>query len=209
MINVQPPFKIKQVEFVGSAFRPADFPETSYPEIAFAGRSNAGKSSVLNRLLGRKRLARVSSRPGFTQSINFFLINQKYHFVDLPGYGYAKAPKAVQQKWKALIENYLENRKQLRAVVVIVDIRRGLQAMDLMLVDYLNSLGIPPIVVLNKADKLSQSKRKRALMDAMEVLPRQVEEPLIISAKSGLGSEALLTKIFTYLNRNQQADLSS
>jgi len=185
-----------------SAFKPADFPKTSYPEIAFAGRSNAGKSSVLNRLLRRKKMVKVSSRPGYTQSINFFLINQKHHFVDLPGYGYAKAPKALQQKWKALIENYLENRKQLKAVVVIVDIRRGLQAMDLMLVDYLKSLGIAPIVVLNKADKLSQPKRKKALMDAMEMLPRQVPEPIIMSAKSGLGSEALLTKISTYLNQS-------
>ncbi len=203
------PFKIKQVEFVISAFKPADFPDTQFPEAAFAGRSNAGKSSVLNRILGRKRLAKVSSRPGYTQSINFFLINRRYHFVDLPGYGYAKAPKKIQQKWKTLIESYLENREQLKAVVVIVDIRRGPQAMDLMLVDYLKALGIPPIVVLNKADKLSKTLRNKALASAVEVLPQQIQEPIIMSAKTGEGSEELLERIFNSLNQDQKAVSSS
>ncbi len=196
------PFRIKQVEFVLSAFKPSHFPDTPFPEVAFAGRSNAGKSSILNRLLRRKKLVKVSSRPGYTQSINFFLINQRYHFVDLPGYGYAKAPKSVQQKWKALIENYLENRKQLKGVVVIADIRRGLQAMDLMLVDYLKSIGIPPIVVLNKADKLSQPKRQKAFQDAIQALPRNVDKPIVVSAKTGLGADKLLERISTYLNEN-------
>jgi len=186
---------IKRVEFVKSCFSTRDIPEEELPEIAFAGRSNVGKSSLLNAILGRKKLVKVSSRPGFTQSLNFFLVNDAAWFVDLPGYGYAKAPKNIKKKWQALVETYLSNRQTLRGVVCIFDIRRDLDALDLGLVEYLLFNKVRPWVVLNKADKLSRNRISSRLSKIELLLPRKIPRPFVVSARTGQGIRELVQSV--------------
>ncbi|MFQ5693763.1 MAG: ribosome biogenesis GTP-binding protein YihA/YsxC, partial [Nitrospinota bacterium] len=153
--------KVSAAEFETSAVHPADYPPGPEPEVAFAGRSNVGKSSMMNALLGRRGLVKTSSTPGKTQTLNFFRVRagkRRFRFVDLPGYGYAKVPERVRQNWGKMIEAYLEGRAQLRGVVVILDIRRGVMEMDRQLVEWLAAKGIETLVVLTKADKLSRPK---------------------------------------------------
>ncbi len=186
---------IKKVEFIKSVFSIKDLPDETMPEIAFAGRSNVGKSSLLNAIIGRKKLVKVSSRPGFTQALNFFLINNAAFFVDLPGYGYAKAPKNVIRKWQALVEGYLQKRRSLRGVVCIFDIRRNLDDLDLNLVEYLQFMKITPWVVFNKADKLSANKIRASLDRASLLLPVNIPGPWVVSAKTGKGVEELVKSV--------------
>lgn len=158
------PFRVSHTaRFVAGVAHPARLPHLPYPEVAFAGRSNVGKSSLLNRLVGQRRLARVSKTPGRTQQINFFLIDERVTFVDLPGYGFARVPLAVKAQWRQLIEAYLTRRPRVRAVVVLVDLRRGLEGDDTTLLDYLRAHDIPPIVVATKADKLARGERTRRI----------------------------------------------
>ena len=181
----------KRVEFVTSVFDLEDLPQGNLPEVAFAGRSNVGKSSLLNRLLGRKRLVKVSSTPGFTQSLNFFLVDGRYHLVDLPGYGYARAPRPVRRRWRGLVEGYLQERRVLIGVVCILDIRRDVDQLDLGLFHYLRSLGKRAWVVLNKADKIGQPGRYARSMAVSRMLPGFVEGPWVVSARTGLGVKEL------------------
>jgi GTP-binding protein len=153
--------KIISAEFVKSATKPSEYPQGDFPEVAFAGKSNVGKSSLINALVNRKNLARTSSSPGRTQIINFFRVNGKISLVDLPGYGYAKAPLQVREKWKPMVESYLQTRKEIRLVILILDARRGASPDDLALMDWLDYHQIPSLVVLTKADKLSQIERAR------------------------------------------------
>jgi len=146
---------IKKVEFLRSVFGTSSFPEKALPSVAFAGRSNVGKSSVINRLLRRKAIARVSSKPGKTICINYYIVNNKYYFVDLPGYGYSKVSRKMQKNWKYLVESFIENNEQLKCVVIIIDIRLGIDAKDEMLMDWLSLVKIPYIVVATKCDKIS------------------------------------------------------
>ena len=186
---------IKSAEFETSAVTPSQYPVSDLPEIAFAGRSNVGKSSLINTLLNRKRLVKTSGTPGRTQLINFFNINHAFSFVDLPGYGYAKVPAAVRKKWGPMIETYLSQRSNLKGVVTILDIRRNPGPEDLDLFGWLEHYAIPIVYVLTKADKLSKSKqavRHRAiantlLMDAQDLIP--------FSAKSRQGKENLWAAI--------------
>lgn len=188
--------RITKTSFVISAYKLSQLPSPSLPEVAFAGRSNAGKSSLLNRILGRHNLVKVSSRPGFTQSLNFFLVNDSVYFVDLPGYGYAKAPKHIQRKWHRLVEGYIETRKPLKGVVCIFDMRRVPDQLDLGLLDYLHALGRHIWLVLNKADKISQPKRHGQVQAICRRLPGFINEPLIISARTGEGVQSLLEAIW-------------
>lgn len=142
-------------EFITGAADVGGFPKSNLPEVAFAGRSNVGKSSLLNALLSRKSLARVSNTPGRTQQINFFRIDDKCHFVDLPGYGYAKVSRTDREAWARLIESYLTNRKTLRLVVVLSDIRHEPSPLDLSMFQWLQSAGRPFAVVLTKSDKIA------------------------------------------------------
>lgn len=151
-------FQITTSEFVISAAQPSQFPRTSYPEIAFAGRSNVGKSSLLNTLTGRKKLAKVSGTPGKTRQINFFRINGRYHFVDLPGYGYARVSKSEREEWSRVIETFISEREQLRLVVALSDIRHEPTALDRDMFVWLEDLGRPFIVVLTKYDKVSPTQ---------------------------------------------------
>jgi len=149
--------------FVAGADTPVRIPKLRFPEVAFAGRSNVGKSSLLNRLVGQRGLARVSKTPGRTQQINFFVIDDRVVFADLPGYGFAQVPLPVKAQWKHLVEAYLGDRETLRAVVVLVDLRRGVQAEDEVLLDYLAAHGFPVALVATKADKLNRGELLRQL----------------------------------------------
>ena len=162
------PRVIKKIDFIGSF--PTAPPTNGQPEIAFVGRSNVGKSSAINRLLNRKKIARVSSTPGRTQAINIFEINQTYRFVDLPGYGFAKVPIAVRHAWGKMIEGYLVSRSALKLCVILVDGRHTAQNLDLQMLETLVSNGIPGVVVATKVDCLKRSQRDRQLKKLREGL---------------------------------------
>lgn len=189
--------KILSADFVTSATRPAQYPPIKYPEIAFAGRSNVGKSSLINTLVNRKRLVKTSSTPGRTQLINFFDINQKMTFVDLPGYGYAKVPAAVQKKWGPMIENYLSSRRALKGVVVIMDIRRIPRQEEHELIDWLKYFSIAGILVLTKTDKLSKQKRLKQHIAIAEALAVDPTKLILFSAKSRQGRDAVWNAIIS------------
>jgi GTP-binding protein len=181
------------VRFLGSF--PGDVPETGLPEVAFAGRSNVGKSSALNALLGQKKAARVSSTPGRTQAINLFDVGGRVGFVDLPGYGFAKVPDAVAAGWKPMIERYLGERERLRLVVVLIDARLPAQDMDAYLVDGLRDAGLPVLVVATKLDKLAKHERKPALARLRAELDLPDDQPIGFSGRTGDGVDAVWARI--------------
>ncbi|MBO0448540.1 YihA family ribosome biogenesis GTP-binding protein [Enterococcus sp. MJM12] len=150
--------KVHNAEIVISAVAPKQYPETDLPEIALAGRSNVGKSSFINTLIQRKNLARTSSKPGKTQTLNFYLIEDTLHFVDVPGYGYAKVSKSERAKWGQMIETYLTQREQLKAVVSLVDLRHAPSQEDIQMYQFLKYYDLPVIVVATKADKIPRGK---------------------------------------------------
>jgi GTP-binding protein len=180
------------VEFMASAGRPDQFPRGSWPEVAFAGRSNVGKSSMINRLLGRRQLAHVSATPGRTRTINFYRIDESFLFVDLPGYGYAKVSRAVKDAWWTLVETYLTERPQLRAVIHILDARHPPTPLDRELETFLTAVGVPSLVVLTKADKVGRGERRAIQRAAAGILGPPIPDPLpFFSADSGEGVPAL------------------
>ena len=184
------------VSFVASAYTPEQYPPANRPEIAFAGRSNVGKSSLLNKLTNRRHLAVTSSRPGRTRSINFFAVGKDLYFVDLPGYGYAKVPRKVKKSWKEMVETYLLGRPTLKGVVLILDIRRDPGSDDLGLLDWLQHHNIPVLLVLTKADKLSRQKAlSRAAIISKALHGTSLPKPLIFSSRTGLGKEHLWESI--------------
>jgi GTP-binding protein len=152
---------IRKAELLITAARRDQYPETAVPEIAFAGKSNVGKSSMINALLNRKSLARTSSQPGKTQTINFYNINDMLNFVDLPGYGYAKVSKTEQEKWAKMIDTYLHNREQLKEVILLVDCRHEPGKNDVQMFEWIKSCGYTGYVIAAKADKLSRSQQIR------------------------------------------------
>ena len=178
--------------FIISAMRESQHPPPDRPEVAFAGRSNVGKSSLLNVLVNRKGLARTSSTPGRTQSINFFSVGDRLYFVDLPGYGYARVSRETQRSWGKMVETYLRKRSNLKAVVVILDIRRDPNPGDLDLLAWLRDYGRRPIVVLTKVDKLSRSRSlQRASEIAARLEPICPSDPVLFSAKTRGGREEI------------------
>jgi GTP-binding protein len=182
---------IKSAEFVTSAVKPQHYPPPEYPEIAFAGRSNVGKSSLINTLVNRKRLVKTSNTPGRTQLINFFLINNNLSFVDLPGYGYARVPAAIQKQWGPMIETYLASREALMGVVLLVDIRRTPRQEEHDLLRWLDDHQRPYRIVVTKADKLSRNKQVRPLRVIAEQFECAPEKLLLFSAKTGQGLQPL------------------
>jgi len=181
--------KIKSAEFITSAVKPSQYPPTGLPEIAFSGRSNVGKSSLINSLLNRKRLVKTSSTPGRTQLINFFSINSVFCFVDLPGYGYAKVPAVVRKKWGPMIEKYLLTRETLKGVVLIMDIRRTPGMEELQFIDWLGSFDIPAVLILTKVDKLSKTKQIKQMIIIAETLNVDKDNLILFSAKTGRGKD--------------------
>lgn len=182
--------------FVTSAFDESQYPPPDRPEVAFSGRSNVGKSTLINVLLNRKKIARTSSTPGRTQSINFFSVDDRLYLVDLPGYGFARVPPGMKKSWGEMVETYLRKRSNLNTVVVILDIRRDPSSGDLNLLGWLNRYGRHAIVVLTKADKLSrnQSLSRAKLIGAQldHLLP---EKTVLFSAKTRQGREQIWGRI--------------
>ena len=193
--------KITSAEFVKSAVWPNQFPPATMPEIAFVGRSNVGKSSLINALVGRKSLAKTSNTPGRTQLINFFTVNSSLFFVDLPGYGFAKVPRSVKKDWGDMIETYLRERRNLALVVFILDVRRDPSAEDLSLRDWLDHYRIPYAAILTKSDKLSNQQalgRKKLIEKAMG--KGASGNTILFSAKTRKGSEELWQFIERHLS---------
>jgi GTP-binding protein len=199
---------ITSSNFVTSAVKLSQYPPDELSEFAFAGRSNAGKSSMINALLNRKRLVKISSTPGKTQLINFFLINDAFMFVDLPGFGYAKVPKAVKKKWGNMVETYLKQRQYLKGLVLLMDIRRLPRQEELDLLGWLDLYCLPAVIVLTKADKLSKSKQKQQQNGIAKTLGVSSDRLLIFSAKTRQGKDALWRAINFCLNQPNGSDPS-
>ncbi|MDD5759022.1 MAG: ribosome biogenesis GTP-binding protein YihA/YsxC [Desulfobulbaceae bacterium] len=189
-----------EVEFLISAYALKQLPPAEYPEIAFAGRSNVGKSSLMNRLLNRKGLVKVSAKPGKTQSLNYFTVNNALYLVDLPGYGYAKVPKAVKGMWQGLISDYIETRKTLCCVVVILDIRHPLKDLDLELVNWLRESVVPYLLVYTKLDKISRGQRQQHASSLDAGLRVSPSERLLFSAQTGEGKEELISRLAKFID---------
>lgn len=192
--------KITKSEFVISAVKPAQYPEDALPEIALAGRSNVGKSSLINCLIQRKNLARTSSKPGKTQTINFYRLNDQFYFADVPGYGFARVSKSIRQSWGRMIERYMTSRENLRAVIQVVDIRHPPSKDDEQMFAFLQYHQLPTIVVATKADKISRNQQNKHLRIIRERLELPPDVPLVLfSAVSRLGKEELWDKLSVYL----------
>ena len=174
--------KVKEAVFVKSATVPDDYPRDGYPEIAFAGKSNVGKSSLINCLVHRRGLAKTSSAPGKTRLLNFFLVNSALSLVDLPGYGFSQVPHKIRRRWGAMVETYLKTRMDLRLVVLLLDIRREPTEQDFQLIEWLRLYRIPSIAVVTKVDKLSRSKRQRHMQTIRNSLREYDGEVIPFSA---------------------------
>lgn len=192
--------KVNKAEIVTSAVHPSQYPKDNFPEIALAGRSNVGKSSFINKLLGRKNLVRTSSKPGKTRTLNFYNINDQFYFVDVPGYGYAKVSKSEREKWGRMMEEYFETREQLRAVVLVVDSRHKPTQDDIQMYDYVTYLNIPLIVVATKVDKLSKNKMNKYINDIKKVFQANDNVPIIpFSAITGVNKDKVWAILEQYL----------
>lgn len=189
--------KVKKVEFVKSATEPAQFPLPDKPEVAFAGRSNVGKSSLINTLVNRRKLVKTSGKPGHTQLINFFNLNDELYLVDLPGYGFAQVPEDVKNAWGPMIEGYLANRPNLEVLVCIMDLRRGVQDDDLDLVHAAPHFGAQPILVFTKADKLGKQKRRQKQIDIANEFGVHADEIILFSSLKNVGVDAVWDRIET------------
>ena len=199
---------VKSTEFIKSATKPAHYPEGDLPEIAFAGRSNVGKSSLINVLVNRKALVRTSSTPGRTQLINFFDVNGTFTLVDLPGYGFAKVPLEVKKQWGPMMQTYLSSRANLRGVVLIIDVRRIPKEEDIQMFEWLRTFGIPPILVVTKCDKVSKSQRERHIAAIGGELGVARGEICSFSALSRDGSEGIWKRIEELLAPDAEAPLA-
>lgn len=182
---------IRSAKFICSAVTPGQYPPDDLPEVAFAGRSNVGKSSLINKILNRKKLVRTSKTPGRTQLLNFFEINELWRFVDLPGYGYAKVPVEIKKRWRPMVESYLTSRVNLRGMVWLLDIRREVSKEDLQLWDWLQAKQVEVIIVVTKADKLSKNKRNKQAASIARSLGREAQELIQFSATSGEGKDEI------------------
>lgn len=188
--------KVVEAEIVTSAVKPHQYPELNVPEIALAGRSNVGKSSFINKMINRRNLARTSQKPGKTQTLNFYLINQEMCFVDVPGYGYAKVSKADREAWGRMIETYFLEREPLRGAILIVDMRHEPTKDDIAMYDWFKHFEIPVIVIATKADKIPKGKRQKQLKQVKVTLNMDPDDTLLsFSAETGEGKDAVWQSI--------------
>lgn len=192
--------KVTSSEIVISAVKPDQYPDSALPEFALAGRSNVGKSSFINKMLNRKGLARISSKPGKTQTLNFYLINEIIHFVDVPGYGYAKVSKKEREAWGKMIETYFTTREQLKAAVLIVDLRHPPTADDRMMYDFFKHYEIPCVVIATKADKIPKGKWQKHLKVTKDTLDLEKADHIVLfSSETGEGKDQAWSIIESYL----------
>jgi GTP-binding protein len=190
------PLIIRDLKFLGPMATVDGWrPETTLPEVAFAGRSNVGKSSLLNRLVRRKALARVSNTPGRTREINFFEVNGTFVLADLPGYGYARISKERRAEWRPLIESYLRRSPRLRGVVLLIDVRRDPSDDDLQMLDFLSEIGTPTIIAVTKIDKLSTRERETRIRELTGALELDEDQVIPFSAHTGVGRDELASAI--------------
>ncbi|WP_099158679.1 ribosome biogenesis GTP-binding protein YihA/YsxC [Virgibacillus ndiopensis] len=193
--------KVTKAEIVISAVSQKQYPNDQLPEIALAGRSNVGKSSFINKLINRKNLARTSSKPGKTQTLNFYKINEIFYFVDVPGYGYAKVSKKEREKWGGMMEEYFETRDTLKAVLLITDIRHEPTRDDVQMYDFLKHFELPVVVIATKLDKIPKGKRDKHLKRTKETLQLDKEDLIIpFSAESGEGKDEAWKVIRNHIN---------
>jgi GTP-binding protein len=192
--------RVKSAKFTKSATHPEHYPRDGRPEVAFLGRSNVGKSSLMNSLLGVRGLARTSSTPGRTQLINFFLIDDAFYFVDLPGYGYARVPSDVKKEWGPMVQKYLATRPNLVLSIVITDSRQGPTKLDLQMIEWLQSKGKPFVIIATKADKLSgnQLRAKISRESAM-----RDDKLIVYSAVTRIGADRIWKEITTRISDHQ------
>ncbi|MFC3040036.1 ribosome biogenesis GTP-binding protein YihA/YsxC [Virgibacillus xinjiangensis] len=192
--------KVNHAEIVISAVSKKQYPEDRLPEIALAGRSNVGKSSFINKLINRKNLARTSSKPGKTQTLNFYRLNDAFYFVDVPGYGYAKVSKKEREKWGGMMEEYFQTRDTLRAVVLITDSRHEPTRDDIQMYDFLKYFELPVIVIATKIDKVPKSKRHAHLKRTRETLEMESQDELVaFSSETGDGKDEAWGLLRSYL----------
>jgi len=189
--------RITKAEFVKSAIAPEQWVEANLPEIALIGRSNVGKSSLINTFVNRKGLAKTSSQPGKTRTINFYRINSAFYLVDLPGFGYAKVSKAERRSWEAMIETYLEQRASLCGALLVLDPRRDATDVELMICETFSRIGLPLAIVFTKSDKLSKNKLNSRLASIKKSLP--IGDAVVFSSLKGEGKAALGARIFEML----------
>jgi len=204
------PLVIRSLEFLGGMASVGGWrPESSLPEIAFAGRSNVGKSSLLNRLIHRKKFARVSNTPGRTREVNFFRVNDAFILVDLPGYGYARVSKEQRAEWRPLIEGYMRGSDQLRGIVQLVDARHDPTVDDRQMLDFLGELGVPTVVVLTKTDKLKPKEKGDRIFQIARDLALDTEQVIPFSAVTGEGRDDLAEAVESLLQQPSWKDEQS
>ncbi len=203
--------RITSARFIASLTDVKQLPTDGLPEIALVGRSNVGKSSLINKLCGKKNLAFISSTPGKTQTLNYFLINESFYLVDLPGYGYARVPEHVKARWSKLIENYLSNREQIKLVLHIVDARHEPTELDKMMAGWLDYFKIPYIIVITKIDKIARSKIARQVEMIKNSFGKlkYCQDFIPFSAITGVGKNELLSIIEKYISSGEKKQRSS
>jgi GTP-binding protein len=195
---------IKQAAFVKSATKPGNYPEEGLPEVAFAGRSNVGKSSLINVLVNRRGLVRTSSTPGRTQLLNFFVINDRFFLVDLPGFGFAKVPLALKKEWGPMVRIYLQGRKTLKALVLLFDVRREPRQEELQLLDWLEEFEVPTIPVITKIDKVSRTQRTRQIRPILEATGLPGDAFTLFSAVTREGRQEIWQRIQVALGEDEK-----
>lgn len=198
-------FKVNNASLAGIGTKFSQYPEEDRPEIAFAGKSNVGKSTLINAILGRKALARTSSQPGKTRTINFYNADDKFYVVDLPGYGYAKAPKTEVAKWGEMIEDYLQKRKVLKAIILLIDIRHEPGKNDKMMYDWLKHYGFEIIIVATKSDKINRSQIQKNLSVIRKGLGMEKDEILLpFSGEKKTGINELWDVLLRFINEDAE-----